>query len=76
MNPLNNNPAQQFATQLGVLAANRPVSQADALVSPLGEAAGHESPTRLQAILGHLREKHRTRKEMMHKLRMEEMMAP
>jgi hypothetical protein len=79
MNPLNDNPAlrsQQFATHLGVLAAHNPVRQADALISPIGEAAGHESPTRLQAIMGHLREKHRTRKDMMHKLRMEEFMAP
>jgi hypothetical protein len=79
MNPPTDNPAlrsQQFATQLGVLAAHNPVRQADALISPLGEAAGNDPPTRLQAILGHLREKHRTRKDMYKKLRTKELMAP
>jgi hypothetical protein len=79
MNPLNDNPSlrsHQFATHLGVLAANRPVSQSEILVSPIGESAGNDPPTRLQAIMGHLQEKHRTRKDMYKKLRTEALMAP
>jgi hypothetical protein len=68
MNPLNDrapHQAQLFSSHLGEMAASRPPTQ-----PPFAPTS------RLLAILSHFRERSRAKEHAMHKLRMNEFMAP